>query len=91
MVAYQGALGQPLVCPEDCIASLDDTMLHYYVESNFAPERLVFAGAGMQHSELVSLVEPLVSSLKPKGQPQQPTSTYRGGDFRYAFQSQRIG
>lgn len=81
-MAYQGALGRPLVCPEDCIGKLNANVLHDYIEQNFTPNRIVIAGSGMGHNELVSLAEPLVSSLKPSGQTEQPPSTYIGGDFR---------
>lgn len=83
-VAYQGALGRPLVCPEDCIGGLNADVLASYVEQNFKANRIVFAGSGMEHQELVSLVEPLVSSMKASSQAEQPASTYIGGDFRYA-------
>ena len=84
-VAYQGALGRPLVCPEDCIGRLNADVLVDYLEANFKPERIVIAGSGIGHQSLVSLVEPLVSSLKPAGEPQQPPSTYIGGDFRWGL------
>lgn len=58
-------------------------MLASYVEQNFKGNRIVFAGSGMEHQELVSLVEPLVGSMKASDQAEQPASTYIGGDFRY--------
>ena len=81
-VAYQGALGRPLVCPEDCVGGLNADMLASYVEQNFQANRIVFAGSGMEHQELVSLVEPLVSGVQASSQAEQPASTYIGGDFR---------
>lgn len=81
-VAYQGALARPLVCPEDCIGKLNANVLRDFIEENYVPNRIVIAGAGMAHNELVSLAEPLVSGLKPAGQAEQPSSTYIGGDFR---------
>ena len=84
-MAYQGALGRPLVCPEDCVGGLNADMLASFVEQNFKANRIVFAGSGMEHQELVSLVEPLVNGVKGSNQAEQPASKYIGGDFRSAY------
>ncbi|KAF8078943.1 Metalloenzyme, LuxS/M16 peptidase-like protein [Lyophyllum atratum] len=53
-VAYgDKGLGNPLLCPEERINSIDEL-----------PERMVIAGAGMQHEELVELTDKYFSSLK---------------------------
>ena len=90
-VAYEGALGRPLVCPEDCTGGLNADMLASYVEQNFKANRIVFAGSGMEHQELVSLVEPLVGGVQASSQTEQPASKYIGGDFRFVFTSNDQG
>ena len=59
-------------------------MLHDYVKKNFTANRMVIAGSGMEHQELLSLVEPLASGVPSANFDGQPSSEYVGGDFRYS-------
>lgn len=80
-VAYGGrGLGNPLLCPEDRIDVLNEDIMREYVKTWYRPERMVIAGAGMPHEELVELADKHFSSLKspavsiPTPQPQlQPS------------------
>ncbi|KAI6120650.1 Metalloenzyme, LuxS/M16 peptidase-like protein [Pisolithus croceorrhizus] len=65
-VAYglQG-LGNPLICPDDRIDSITPDLLRQCIANWYSPERMVIAGAGMQHEQLVELVDKYFSSLKP--------------------------
>jgi processing peptidase subunit alpha len=81
-VGYQGALSRPLVCPEDAVGGLSADMLNEFVTDNYTAGRIVVAGAGMEHKELVSLAEPLFSGLPSSGKAEQPPTKYLGGDFR---------
>lgn len=65
-VAYGGkTLGNPLLCPEDRIEVIDEGVLRGCMKDWYRPERMVIAGAGMQHAELVELTDKYFSSLKP--------------------------
>jgi mitochondrial-processing peptidase subunit alpha len=65
LVAYGGkTLGNPLLCPEDRIDLIDEHLLRSCIREWFTPDRIVIAGAGVQHEELVELVDKYFSSLK---------------------------
>ncbi|KAG5647735.1 hypothetical protein DXG03_008458 [Asterophora parasitica] len=64
-VAYGNkGLGNPLLCPEDRINSIDELALRTAMKEWYRPERMVIAGAGMRHEELVELTDKYFSSLK---------------------------
>lgn len=64
-VAYDGkGLGNPLLCPEDHIHLIDASLMRHFMEQMYRPERMVIAGAGMAHEELVELADKQFSSLK---------------------------
>lgn len=64
-VAYgQTGLGNPLLCPEDRITAMDEATLRKSMKDWYRPERMVIAGAGMRHEELVELTDKYFSSLK---------------------------
>lgn len=66
-VAYQGnTLGNPLLCPEDRLEKVDAEILKEYVETWYRPERMVVAGAGMEHQMLVDLAHEHFGDLKAK-------------------------
>ncbi|KAF9502330.1 mitochondrial processing peptidase [Pleurotus eryngii] len=65
-VAYNHTgLGNPMLCPEDRIDLIDRNLLLGAMKAWFRPERMVIAGSGMQHEELVELVDKYFSSLNP--------------------------
>lgn len=64
-VAYgEKDLGNPLLCPEDRINLVDEAVLRSAMKEWYRPERMVIAGAGMHHAELVELADKFFSSLK---------------------------
>lgn len=64
-VAYDGkTLGNPLLCPEDQIDRIDRPALKGFMKEWYTPDRMVIAGAGMQHEELVELADKHFASLK---------------------------
>jgi mitochondrial-processing peptidase subunit alpha len=64
-VAYgDETLGNPLLCPEERIDSIDGQILRSCLRDWYRPERMVVAGAGIQHEALVELVDKYFSSLK---------------------------
>lgn len=43
---------------------------------------MVLAASGVEHEELLSVAQPLLSDLPSGPRPEEPKSTYVGGDFR---------
>jgi len=63
-VAYNGqTLGNPLFCPEERIDSIDTKLLLDTKKDWYRPERMVIAGSGIGHQELVELAEKHFSSF----------------------------
>ncbi|EJU02792.1 LuxS/MPP-like metallohydrolase [Dacryopinax primogenitus] len=50
-------LGRPLLCPEDRLEHITPEVLREYIATWVRPERIVVAGAGMPHRQLVELAE----------------------------------
>jgi processing peptidase subunit alpha len=64
-IAYDGrGLGNPLLCPEERIPLIDVSLMRHFMEQWYRPERMVIAGAGVAHEELVELADKHFSSLK---------------------------
>ena len=64
-VAYDHkGLGNSLLCPEDRIDVISKEMMKQYMQTWYRPDRMVIAGAGMQHSELVEYVDRHFSHLR---------------------------
>lgn len=83
-MAFTGALGRPLICPEGGIHNLSADSLHEFVSSNFIAPKMVLAGAGVEHKALLSLAEPMLNTADGGSAPSQPGSKYAGGDYRCA-------
>jgi len=67
-IAYDGkGLGNPLLCPEDRINFVDGSLMRNFMAQWYRPERIVIAGAGVAHEELVELADKHFSSLKYSG------------------------
>ncbi|GLU09977.1 hypothetical protein SLE2022_268110 [Rubroshorea leprosula] len=79
---YSGALANPLLAPESAINGLNGTILEEFVAENYTAPRLVLAASGVDHEELLSVAEPLLSDLPKIPQPVEPQSVYVGGDYR---------
>lgn len=57
-VAFRdNTLGMPLLCPEEQLARIDTETLRGYMRDWYRPERMVVAGVGMEHEQLVRLAE----------------------------------
>lgn len=64
-VAYtETGLGNSLLCPDDRIQVIDAQIMQDFMKKWYRPERMVIAGAGMHHQELVELADKFFSSLK---------------------------
>ncbi|KZT73349.1 hypothetical protein DAEQUDRAFT_703735 [Daedalea quercina L-15889] len=77
-VAYSSkTLGNPLLCPEDRIDLIDQPTMKGFMKQWYRPERMVIAGAGMPHEELVELTDKYFSSLKAAPSPTPSASSSR--------------
>ncbi|EMD32563.1 hypothetical protein CERSUDRAFT_161496 [Gelatoporia subvermispora B] len=79
-VAYdKKTLGNPLLCPEERIDVIDEPAMRQFMAQWYRPERMVIAGAGMPHEELVSLAEKHFAHIPyfpaPAPQPVSPRSS----------------
>ncbi|KAH7886066.1 Metalloenzyme, LuxS/M16 peptidase-like protein [Phlebopus sp. FC_14] len=73
-VAYGGkSLGNPLMCPDERIDVISGDLLQQCIHGWYRPERMVIAGAGMQHERLVELADKYFSSLKASLNPVAPS------------------
>ncbi|XP_028794813.1 mitochondrial-processing peptidase subunit alpha [Neltuma alba] len=79
---YYGALANPLLAPESSLDGLDGSVLENFVAEHYTAPRMVLAAYGVDHEELVSVAEPLLSDLPSVSRPEEPRSVYVGGDFR---------
>ncbi|KAK7421837.1 Mitochondrial-processing peptidase subunit alpha [Neonectria magnoliae] len=63
--AYKdNTLGNPLLCPEDRLASINRNSVQMYRDLFYRPERIVVAFAGVEHSEAVRLTEKFFGDMK---------------------------
>lgn len=64
--AYRGnTLGNPLLCPIESLEKMTADNLRTFMSAWYKPERIVVAGSGMPHQQLVQLSEKLFGNLKP--------------------------
>ncbi len=81
-VAYHGGLGNPLICPDSTLGSLNAEMLAEFYAKHYVAPRMVLAASGVEHSQLLSLAEPLLAAAPAGLKSGQPPSQYAGGDWR---------
>ncbi|PVD22261.1 hypothetical protein C0Q70_18069 [Pomacea canaliculata] len=90
--AYRdNTLGLPKICPEENIPLISREILYSYMQSVHTPDRMVVAGVGMEHEELLKSCQkhfaqsgpPIWTSCLPAGANQRPldqsVSQYTGG------------
>ncbi|EPQ30460.1 uncharacterized protein PFL1_01986 [Pseudozyma flocculosa PF-1] len=65
-VAYSGnTLGNPLLCPIESLEAMTADNLRNFMKTWYTPDRIVVAGAGMPHEQLVELSEKLFGHIQP--------------------------
>lgn len=84
---YAGALANPLLAPESAVNRLNSSILEEFVAENYTAPRMVLAASGIEHEELLSVAEPLLSDLPSVSRPEEPKSMYVGGDYRCQAES----
>ena len=72
--AYQNnTLGNPLLCPIESLEQMTADNLRNFMSTWYRPERIVVAGSGMPHEQLVGLSEKLFGDLKPLSDSARPS------------------
>lgn len=67
MVAYRdNTLGNPLLCPEESLHQMTTDNLKEFIRTWYTPERMVVAGAGVPHEDLVELTQKLFGGTRAK-------------------------
>ncbi|KAK3904339.1 peptidase M16 inactive domain-containing protein [Staphylotrichum tortipilum] len=62
-------LGNPLLCPEERLHSINGDVIRAYRDAFYTPERIVVAFAGVPHEEAVRLAEQHFGDMKPTPDP----------------------
>jgi len=80
-VAYGASgLGNPSICPESHLNGMNGDILQSFMRHLYLPERMVVAGAGIGHEELVQLADKHFSHLSnAPGPTASPATSYVGG------------
>ncbi|XP_066509590.1 mitochondrial-processing peptidase subunit alpha-like [Hoplias malabaricus] len=64
--AYRGnTVGLPRYCPAENVDKIDRKLLHTYLRSYYCPERMVLAGVGIEHEQLVGYARKYLLNVKP--------------------------
>lgn len=77
--AYTGGLANPLIPDPSALHHLSPQVLSAFVAKHYTPHRMVLAGAGVEHEQLVELARPLLEALPAGPQVAEPGSSYVGG------------
>lgn len=84
-------LGLPKICPEENLGKIDRSLMFNFLKHNHRPERMVLAGVGVEHEELVELAKKYFVDNEPiwesdptivSEEPQiidRPKAMYNGG------------
>lgn len=80
---FNNTLGLPLVAPSANVPSFTGEAMKAYMDTYFTGDRMVVSGVGIEHSELVALVDKMFGYLPESGTapPRQPAQ-YTGGETR---------
>ncbi|KAL6134546.1 hypothetical protein ACLB2K_066777 [Fragaria x ananassa] len=79
---FTGALRNPLMASEEALQRLNGDILEEFVAENYTAPRIVLAASGVDHEELLSIAEPLLSDLPSVPLIGEPKSQYVGGEYR---------
>uniref|UniRef100_A0A8C1E0S8 Mitochondrial-processing peptidase subunit alpha n=1 Tax=Cyprinus carpio carpio TaxID=630221 RepID=A0A8C1E0S8_CYPCA len=64
--AYRGnTVGLPRFCPPKNVEKIDRKLLHKYLQTYYCPERMVLAGVGIEHEQLVQCARKYLLNVKP--------------------------
>lgn len=64
--AYRGnTVGLPRFCPAENVDKIDKAVLHSYLQNYYCPERMVLAGVGIEHEQLVECARKYLLNVRP--------------------------
>uniref|UniRef100_A0A8C2G1E2 Mitochondrial-processing peptidase subunit alpha n=1 Tax=Cyprinus carpio TaxID=7962 RepID=A0A8C2G1E2_CYPCA len=64
--AYRGnTVGLPRFCLPENVEKIDRKLLHKYLQSYYCPQRMVLAGVGVEHEQLVQCARKYLLNVKP--------------------------
>ncbi|XP_078498039.1 mitochondrial-processing peptidase subunit alpha isoform X2 [Lissotriton helveticus] len=64
--AFRGnTVGLPRYCPEENIGQIDQNVLHSYLQNYYTPSRMVLAGVGIEHEQLLDCANKYLLGVKP--------------------------
>lgn len=81
----ENTVGLHRFCPTDNIAKIDRQVLHSYLRNYYTPERMVLAGVGVEHDQLVECARKYLVGTRPAwgsdvaGDVDQSVAQYTGG------------
>lgn len=81
--AFDGSLGNPMLCPEERLKEIDANLIREYRNVFYQPERIVVAFAGVDNTTAVRLAEEYFGDMPPRDEPfpeeLNAPIKYRGG------------
>ncbi|CAN6615078.1 mitochondrial-processing peptidase subunit alpha [Trichomonascus vanleenenianus] len=84
VAAFQGGIGNPLLCPEDRLPFLTKELVEEYRAKLYRPDRIVAAFISVDHARAVELAEKYLGDMKPANPAEiveKPESVYTGGEL----------
>lgn len=64
--AFRGnTVGLPRYCPVENIDQIDQNVLHSYLQNYYSPSRMVLAGVGIEHEQLLECANKYLLGVKP--------------------------
>jgi mitochondrial-processing peptidase subunit alpha len=81
VAAYEGGLGNPLLCPEERLDVINADLIQKYRNAFYSPDRMVAAFIGIDHDRAVQLAEQHLGDMVSSGKStiEIPPSKYVGG------------
>ncbi|KAG9477681.1 hypothetical protein GDO78_012930, partial [Eleutherodactylus coqui] len=70
-------VGLPRFCPIENIDKITKSTLHSYMNNYYSPDRMVLAGVGIEHDQLLDCAKKYLSNVKPAWESGKPRSIDR--------------
>lgn len=88
-VAFENnTLGNPLLCPEENLATMSPELIKGFMKDWYRPERMVIAACGAEHEQVVELAQKYFGDLPKSTEPLDSVETHAEARRRQAAQAQ---